>query len=86
MMIHPLHVTAIKTLVVRKLIHKYAHAHSAHTHTHTHTHTSFTLQMYGAVVSFYEPLTEHCCLDNMRKALKANDKVLYITTSSLHHH
>ena len=34
------------------------------------------LQMYGAVVSFYEPLTEHRCLDDMRKALKANNEVL----------
>ena len=35
------------------------------------------LQMYGAVVSFYEPLAEHRFLDDMRKALKANSEVLH---------
>jgi hypothetical protein len=40
---------------------------------HMHTHH---IQMYGAVVSFYEPLSEHRYLDDMRKALKANNEVL----------
>ena len=33
------------------------------------------LQMYGAVVSFYEPLAEHRYLNDMKKALKASNEV-----------
>ena len=37
-----------------------------------HTHH---LQMYGAVVAFYEPLAEHRYLNDMKKALKASNEV-----------